>query len=57
MEIMSDLPVANLGIENHGAESSSWAAPVGLTATARNALTNVDSAKASHVTNRPLWLG
>jgi hypothetical protein len=45
MEIMSDLAVANLDIENHGAESSPWAAPVGLTATARNALTNVDSAK------------
>jgi hypothetical protein len=36
---MSDLAVANLGIENYGVESSLWAAPAGLTATARDALT------------------
>ena len=34
---MSDLAVANLGIENHGVEFS-WAAPASLTATARDAL-------------------
>ena len=34
---MSDLAVANLGIENHGVESC-WAAPAGLTAPARDAL-------------------
>ena len=36
-EIMSDLAVANLGIENHGVECL-WAAPAGLTATAHDAL-------------------
>ena len=36
-EIMSDLAVANLGMENHGVESL-WAAPAGLTATAHDAL-------------------
>ena len=34
---MSDLAVTNLGMGNHGVESL-WAAPVGLTATAHNAL-------------------
>jgi hypothetical protein len=36
-EIMSDLAVANLGMENRGVESL-WAEPAGLTATARDAL-------------------
>ena len=34
---MSDLAVANLGMENRGVESL-WAEPAGLTATARDAL-------------------
>jgi hypothetical protein len=34
---MSDLTVANSDIENHGVESS-WAAPAGLTTTARDGM-------------------
>ena len=35
--IMSNLAVANIGVENHGVESL-WAAPAGLNATAHVAL-------------------
>jgi hypothetical protein len=41
---MSDLAVANLGIENHGVESSSRAAPAGLTAATRDASGQVSEA-------------
>ena len=46
---MSDLTVANSDIENHGV-GSSWAAPAGLIATAREALVKA----VAHVP--PAWL-
>jgi hypothetical protein len=46
---MSDLAVANLGIENHGVESSSRAAPAGLTAATRDASGQAHSAGTLHI--------